>query len=625
MDFFAHQDAARRASKRLVWFFVLAVGLVVAAIVILTDVAWSISMPEHPQPPLLLPGVGVATIAFILGASLLKTWELRAGGAVVAEMLGGRRANGATDQRERQLINVVEEMALASGTPMPQVYVLPNDPAINAFAAGHQIEDAVVAVTRGTLEHLPRHELQGVIAHEFSHILNGDMRLNLRLMGMIYGLQALSEAGSMLLRGSLWSSGNRGYSSSSDRKKDGGQGAIIAIGLALLVIGAIGAFAGSLIRAAISRRREFLADASAVQFTRDPSGIGGALKRIGTVGSRLTSPRAGEVSHFLLGEGASPAWVSWLASHPPLNERIRRIDPSWDGSFPEALPLPETTQAAGQVAGFAASLAAQPRRIDANLIPAAAGQLSPAAVSLAAAFLADLPTDLRHEAATPVGARAVALAVLCDPRAHVASIQLEAALRAADALLVADLRRLRPTIAGYGPRARLPLMDLAAPALRQLATSQRAELLRVARLLAWGAGEPGVAVFTLFRHLELLLGDGRQPSARLMAMPPLLPHAAVVLAHLAEAAGDETQSRQAFAAAAHSLGTTELSWPTDRSLTRLGEAIDACRASSFGLRRRIVNAAACSVAADGTATLAEAELVRLLSSALGCPLPPFAD
>jgi Zn-dependent protease with chaperone function len=228
-------------------------------------------------------------------------------------------------------------MALAAGVPMPQVYVLDQDAGINAFAAGHSPEDAAIGITRGGMTLLTRDELQGVIGHEFSHLLNGDMRLNIRIMGVLFGIVCLTVIGRVLLyaRG-----GNRG------------RAPMLLLGVALLVIGALGVLFGRLIQAALSRQREMLADASAVQFTRNPAGLAGALRKIGRVGARIDSPHAGEVSHMFFENGLGKPVFGWLATHPPLAERIRALDPGWDGSFDahDADPTAETTPERGSAA-----------------------------------------------------------------------------------------------------------------------------------------------------------------------------------------------------------------------------------------------------------------------------------
>jgi Zn-dependent protease with chaperone function len=255
------------------------------------------------------------------------------------------------------LLNVVEEMALASGTPTPPVYLMDREDGINAFAAGFSPNDAVIGVTRGTATRLDRDELQGVIAHEFSHILNGDMRLNLRLMGLLHGILIIGMLGYFILRMSFFSQGRR-------RSRDGKDGVpIVVIGAGLAVIGFAGTFFGNLIKAAVSRQREFLADASAVQFTRHPDGIAGALKKIGgfAQGSSIENPNAPIASHMFFGRATS-GFNAMFATHPPLAERIRRVDPSWDGEFPENVGRADVDGASRATAlgaaGFAGAAAA---------------------------------------------------------------------------------------------------------------------------------------------------------------------------------------------------------------------------------------------------------------------------
>jgi Zn-dependent protease with chaperone function len=265
------------------------------------------------------------------GGTLFRTAQLRKGGAAVADLLGGRRVDPMTqDPAERVLLNVVEEMSIAAGLPVPAVFVMDREGGINAFAAGHTVNDAAVAVTRGMLESLSRDELQGVVAHEFSHILNGDMRLNVRIMGLLFGILILTVVGRGILRGSM--GGGRIRVSGSRR---GGGGQVAIIGVALVVLGYLGVLVGRLIQAAVSRQREFLADAAAVEFTRNPSGLAGALKRIGaaSAGSRIQDHHAQEAGHLFFAPGLRAGLSGLTATHPPLAKRIQRIDPRWDGSF----------------------------------------------------------------------------------------------------------------------------------------------------------------------------------------------------------------------------------------------------------------------------------------------------
>lgn len=336
MDFFGQQARARTKTTALVLYFVLAVVFIIAAVYVasllilhFTQTPAEFGAPSAfatwrsiaPWDAELFGWVVIGTLGVVMAGAAYKFLRLSRGGSEVAEELGGRLlATDPTDADERRLRNVVEEMALAAGVPVPKVYVLDNDAGINAFAAGHSAKDAAIGITRGGLTLLTRDELQGVIGHEFSHLLNGDMRLNIRIMGVLFGIVCLTVIGRVLLyaRGG----GNRGRGAP-----------VMLLGVALLVIGALGVLFGRLIQAALSRQRELLADASAVQFTRNPAGLAGALRKIGSVGSRIDSPHAGEASHMFFENGLNKPAFAWLATHPPLAERIRAIDPSWDGRF----------------------------------------------------------------------------------------------------------------------------------------------------------------------------------------------------------------------------------------------------------------------------------------------------
>ena len=296
--------------------------------------------------PGLLAAVALGTTVVIALGSLYKVSELASGGEVVAHMMGGRLVDPqTTDLAERRLLNVVEEMSLASGVPVPPVYVMDNEPSINAFAAGFRPTDAVVAVSRGCLQYLTREELQGVLGHEFSHVLNGDMRLNLRLIGLVYGILVLSIIGYFVMRSAGWAG--------SVARIPTIAAATIAppiffIGLALYILGYLGVLLGNIIKAAISRQREFLADASSVQFTRNPSGLAGALKKIGGLaeGSRINDPHAHEISHMFFGDAFAGSIFNLFATHPPLEERIRLLDPNFDGSYAAVEALPDADDAA---------------------------------------------------------------------------------------------------------------------------------------------------------------------------------------------------------------------------------------------------------------------------------------
>ncbi|MDQ5981136.1 MAG: hypothetical protein QG602_4114, partial [Verrucomicrobiota bacterium] len=368
MDFFEAQDRARRRSKRLVFLFALAVlGTIAAGYTAAWFAAGGLeyqgftrdrygSRQYHASgarplfDPKLFLGVAGTTLAVVGIASLYKWSQMRHGGAAVAEMVGGRRVEPKTrDFRERQLLNVVEEMAIASGIPMPAVFILDEEPGLNAFAAGLTTADAAVAVTRGTLDKLTRDELQGVIAHEFSHILNGDMRLNVRITAIVFGILVIGLIGRGIIRALF-----RGRVRTSGKKKGGEIPVLLAIGLALMIIGYIGYFFGRMIQAAVSRQREFLADASAVQFTRNPLGIGGALKKIGgyALGGTMLNNHAGEIGHFFIAQAFKSNFGGLWATHPPLDERIKAVEPNWDGQLFDPPEVVDIRNESFATAGF---------------------------------------------------------------------------------------------------------------------------------------------------------------------------------------------------------------------------------------------------------------------------------
>ncbi len=336
MNFFQQQEHARSKTRWLLFIYAVAVVAIVLALDVIFLLVKTFTGGEEGQAFTLPADINswvtsesyslilfsTAILAFIGLASLYRIMSLRGGGGKVAVSMGGTLVNAShPDRRVRRLLNIVEEMAIASGLPVPQVYVLEQESGINAFAAGYQPEDAAVAVTRGALDMFSRDELQGVLGHEFSHILNGDMRMNMRLLGPLFGIMLIGAMGGLLLRSSAHSRIR------SSRESSGGVMVVLLLGLGLTVIGYIGQLAGRLIKSAISRQREFLADASAVQFTRDKSGIAGALKKIfaSQHGSRLVDTGTAEVSHMLFANGLQQQFSSLFATHPPVQDRLQRM------------------------------------------------------------------------------------------------------------------------------------------------------------------------------------------------------------------------------------------------------------------------------------------------------------
>ena len=649
-DFFERQDDARRQTWRLVALFSLAVALIVLAVYAVVTGLEVAGGGEGGMPPLFDPArlgiVATAVLLVITSGSLYKIAALRDGGEAVARMLGGRLVDPTTRAPdERRLLNVVEEMALASGTPVPPVYVLDGEPSINAFAAGFTPGDAVVAVSRGSLDRLSRDELQGVIAHEFSHILNGDMRLSLRLMGLVHGILVVALLGQILLRvvgNGPWTVRT---SRDDDRKSEGGVVvALLVLGVALLVIGSIGFFFGRLIKAAVSRQREFLADASAVQFTRNPEGLAGALKKIGGLagGSAIRSVNAEQACHLFFSQGV-PSFTSLLATHPPLGERIRRLDPSFKGLFPETEGADFDDAVGAHLAALATGPGAAftgkrgPRPLDPDEAVATVGRPTPAHVEYASDLLVDIPPALDAAAREPFSARALVFALLLDPGEAVRRAQL-ARLDAADEPgTTAVVLKLRPWTEAAGPGARIALVDLTFPALRRLSPAQYKTFRASVEDLVKADRRVSLFEYTLHRmlqrHLDRAFFRTEPVSVVYLSMAPLHGDAVLLLSTLARLGHDD----EAGAAGAFAVGTAKLrrgqTLERDEALAPAGHctlaavdaALDRLARSAPEVKRRVLAACAACIADDGVVTPSEGELLRGISDSLDCPMPPLLD
>jgi Zn-dependent protease with chaperone function len=657
MDFFERQDAARRKTTLLVVYFVLAVVLMIAVVYAVIVFAFGYASPAEAggSPELRQwwhPDILVAVAAFMLllisGGSLYKIAQLRQGGQAVAEMLGGRRIHpSTTDVNERRLLNVVEEMALASGIAVPPVYLLDNEPGINAFAAGYTPDDAVIGINRGTLEYLTRDELQGVIAHEFSHILNGDMRLNLRLMGLLHGILLIAIVGYYTIR--VMGSSSRSSSSRDDDKKGGGGGAIIIIGVALMAVGYIGLFFGRLIKAAVSRQREYLADAAAVQFTRNPGGIGGALKKIGglAAGSTMVTPEAETASHMFFGSAFQTSLVNLFATHPPLADRIRHVEPTFDGNFPKVEPLSgrriadEVRKAAspqqprfGFGLGKAAGAVAATQRIpiDPILVLGSVGAPQQAGVSYSRELLASIPEQLDQAVRDPFGARAVVFAMLLDDEAEIAQQQLELLARQDGDATADETSRIAPVVQQIDKSLRLPLIELVQATLTELSPEQYAQFRRSVEELVKADRKISYFEFVLQR---ILIGNldrhfqlRRPPAVRYTALGPVLNEVGCLLSSLAHAGQQEPQAAErAYAQAVARLGVDRATMPLapreQCSLSAIGAALDKLAEATPGIKKRVLTAAVTAAAADGSVTPVEVELLRTIADSLDCPLPPI--
>jgi Zn-dependent protease with chaperone function len=662
VDFFEHQEVARRASRRLIVLFALAVLCVVVAVnVVGAGIYFTAFLPAgRPWATAALPNGFFLTntlvvLGLIAGGTALETSALASGGDAVAKMVGARPVDPSTrDLLDRRLLNVVEEMAIASGVAVPRVFVMDDESSINAFAAGHSIDDAVITVTRGTLTRLTRDELQGVIGHEFSHVLNGDMRLNMRLIGVLFGLTMVAMAGRFLLEVAGRGRGGSG--------RGGGIAVVALAGVTLWVLGYIGVFFGRLIKAAVSRQREFLADASAVQFTRNPDGIGGALRKIGGLGAaeglgtRIDHPRAEALSHLFLG-AARPAFVSGLfATHPPIEERVRRIY----GRALQFLPAPEDRVALALEGRPAAGAELPPIPFFAT--PPAAGIAGPASATFpdalspvaglvtasaaAAAQITDsvgkvgLPRSrdfalddaqratlaaLRAAAADGSRSQLLALALLVDLDVELRAQQRKVIAEAygGEALPIVDDYHGR--IQQLPPGARQPLADTAMPALRKLPHDARQRLLRVAHMLIVADGRLSVPEFLLFTILKRRLGPdaGRAVSISHRTVGELPREAGLVLS-LAAAVRLPERAEHAFNAGALLLPGVDAPFTPGNSirLDAVSDALDRLNRLAPLAKPQLIKAVTATAFADDATNWRAASTLRMICAALDAPLPP---
>jgi Zn-dependent protease with chaperone function len=647
VDFYAYQARARRESRTFVLLFALAVAVVVIALdaVIFTVLAARQSSSYAGQygahyeggslDPLDFalrnPGAAFAVSLLIVGvivlASLFKSAQLKGGGAVVALSLGGVRVERDTsDPARKRLRNIIEEMSIASGVPVPEIYVLEQEPAINAFAAGHTPANACITVTQGALDHLNRDELQGVIGHEFSHILNGDMRLNIQLMGAIFGLLVIAIIGRLVF--------NFAPRGGNDRDRKGGLG-WVGVGLAAMVLGYLGLLAGRILQAAVSRQRERLADASAVQFTRNTTGLKGALLKIAALeeGSKFVAADAEEVAHMLFAPGLDRVF----ATHPPLLERIRELDPHFDpaelqqliqrgvpgpegGGYGNAAPASPTPMASAAPAAAASSFAA-----DAGVIAAQVGRPQPSNVDQAQEMREQIPPVLRNFTDTGAHARSMVLALLVSRDPAIRDAQ---ARRIAQEYGSAELAVVNTAISAAGsiaPELRLPALLQLFPTLRRLPLPERQRLNTLVLDLIHIDASIDVFEFCLAKLLELMLNDAAgaaAPSGKL-ALENAVQPVHILFATLARCGSDDEREIQAAYVAG--IGSVLASYPPyttyDDWAQRTGEALTALDQLQPQGKQKLIEGLVRTIANDGVLKIEESELLRTACALLHCPLP----
>ncbi len=631
MNFFAEQERARRNTFALV-------GLMAAAVlclILMTALAIGLILHFFTQQPLDSPALAVkmqvpwneialgllhsdilyyaavAVLVTVLGGSLFKFIQLGSNGRRVAEALGGRMLLPNTnDAMERKILNIVEEMAIASGNPVPPVYLL-DEPGINAFAAGTDRRNAVIGVTRGCIELLNRDELQGVVAHEFSHIHNGDMRLNMRLVAVLHGILLIGLIGSMMLRSSARRSNNKNH------------GAQIGLGLVLVVLGYCGVFFGNLIKAAVSRQREFLADASAVQFTRNPSGIANALKKIGghSEHALLHNSRAAEFSHMYFSQGITSALGMMMSTHPPLTQRIRKIQPRWDGAMitpqPVAEQSSEKTTTDGKKPVMAAGAAALMAAVD------QVGATTPEQIEDAHVFIKGLPERIHAAAHEPFNCRALIFWLLLDRR-NPPSLQKQWQLlrEYQDEATLSAMQELRGDIASLERSDNLRVIDLCLPALKTLSATQyqafKKDLLRLIK------ADDDISLFEWCLYRIVTSGYEERTSSGNKRLNQAQDAIQVLITAACRDLSD-TAFVGALAAAERHLGGVSLQKEVNRSfsIATLDSSIKELEQLRPLDKPLLLKALAACIEADGKVTEDETELFRAIADCLDCPVPPL--
>ncbi|MCZ6835952.1 MAG: M48 family metallopeptidase [Planctomycetota bacterium] len=640
MNFFEHQEVARKNTGRLVVMFILAViGIIVGVYLVVAGSLFYMGSRGGGETisllnPVLLGVIAGVTILVVGGSSFFKIAQLSSGGSGIAQSLGGRLIPRETDDPVQQrLLNVIEEMAIASGVPCPPVYFMDKEQGINAFAAGYTPSDAVIGVTRGCAERLSRDELQGVMAHEFSHILNGDMKLNIRLIGILHGILVIGLIGYFILRSAFYGAAIRSSSRGRSNPLP-----LLAMGAGLVAVGSIGTFFGNWIKSAVSRQREFLADASAVQFTRNPEGIGGALKKIGgfSTGASIESPNAPQASHMFFGQAITSGFNSLFATHPPLSQRIKRIMPGWDGKFVKSESVSQSPTSGGQhaaVSGFAqeseagmASHAVPPK----STSVASIGQPTTAHLDYARDLLQRVPRNLLQVSREVYGARALIYALLINRETEPKRKQIQHLEKNEQGGVTQLTLKLLGSTQSLNPEFRLPLIDSSMAALREMSFEQyKAFRVNIVELIK---ADDRMELFEwclqrlLLHHLDAHFVKARPRRVKHYGLQRLGDPISQLLSTLAYVGHrDCAASKEAFEQGASHIPETNLNLlaPNELRFDQLDQAVEELDRVKPAMKQKVMEACAACIAADHEVTVQEAELFRAIGEALACPVPPL--
>ncbi len=637
MNFYEAQDAAHRRTKWLFVYFVLAVvGIVISLyFVILLGLYFGGFSNVSLWMPNVLMNTALIGCALIVCGSVFKSLQLSGGGDVVARDMGARQIDPNTsDREEKRLVNIVEEMAIASGVPVPQVWVMDDEMSINAFAAGTDPGNAVVCMSRGSLQYLNRAELQGVVAHEFSHILNGDMKMNMRIMGWIFGIMMISLIGRVLMDAIYFTGGSR-----SRDKNSGNLGIfILVVGIGLMIVGSIGVVFARMIQAAISRQREYLADASAVQFTREPASIAGALKKIGGMGERMHASKAGEASHMFFSDAG--LFSFGMATHPPLDVRIRAVEPDWDGEFsdveldkigslpPRRSQMPARRPSAGMAAGLAGAAVASSRPTVPPPIPQArdVGESDFTQLATGQQIMKSLDASWIEACHQRESAQALVLGMLLaqDAELHASELSFLTEKLGEDASQLAESWSKK--LLGLHSSKKIALIDLCIPSLRNLSPGEYTRFLDVSRWLISSDGQVDLFEFMLQkvveRHLQSHFNPRGHQKVKYRRIEDLMVEASIIVTTISSMSA-EGEIAEVFASATQGWSQMKLMEPADCGLQSIDAAVQKFDLASPLVKRQLIQMCASAVMFDGEIHSREAEMLRAVADAMGCAMPPF--
>ncbi|MDX8380710.1 MAG: M48 family metallopeptidase [Ghiorsea sp.] len=626
MDFFQYKSCAKRNTLLLYVLFAIALCAIVVAVYAAVSVSlyFSPMLSRNFQIPnqfwqwQRFVYVSLAASLLILAGSWYKIYQLKKGGGIaIAQMLGGKRLNRTKDPQERQLRNVIEEMAIASGVPTPAIFILEQQ-GINAFAAGYAYKDTAIAVTHGAMEMLSRDELQGVVAHEFSHLLHGDTLLKMKMMGLLHGITMISDLGIVMIAGR----NSMRYS----KYKGGSHPVLMTSGVLFFSIGLIGMLAADMIKAAMSRQREYLADASAVQFTRNPDGIGGALKVMGgyKAGSRLRLPDVQQVSHLFFGDALQSWWQSnWWATHPPLVARIKRIYPRFRGRI-EKINEANVRASNREQAAMMFSPAPSPKQLQMNVqqVMDSIGEPSALHLTQAQTILAQIPETIREQLNEEVTAKVLVYLLLLDENKEINREQLKMVSQKDSSKALAETVRLRSLMPRIHDELRLPILDLILPHLQTMNQDAQASFLTTLKALIKANAKVSLFEYLVYQSFLRSFGlKGGQDKEGMNSLGLMQQECEMLVDMVCQINANKKPKRIRQKALAELFPLYQMSEVSKPRLNEVSQALEKLNTCSFGEKKRLLHALVFCVLSDGIVNTEEMETVRLVSMMLGCPMP----